>query len=428
MNYIYSLYNIMALNVITFINSLSPKSIDNIRISLFEKGINSSSMIDGRMIFHTSKSSRFNKINEKVVHDDTNTELWKECNGLILDCSDIDNIKPLVIPQYSFISHYDKNILQKFISDGLYDVYKIEDGTVINLYYYENNECWTISTNRGIDMNNCKFNDISYIKMLEDVLYKKNIEIDKFFESLNKETCYTFNIKHNSIHKFNNNEGINNNIWFLQSVHIPTLTRNNNLDIDYISEIKNQESTEYNEKIINKYSEKSINDYINKNNINLGYILKSKNPELTHIHSNILIESNLMRKIRQLLYNNKFIKMSNKFDIDRKSLTVIDAYLNINNSNLFINLFPEYKYMYDILHDMTNSQINNIMNYHVSQKFLYSNETINNISLYLYTGINKLYNINMINPLFINQIITNYLINSKNIDIYIDLYKLRNEL
>lgn len=120
--------------------------------------------------------------------------------------------------------------------------------------------------------------------------------------------------------------------------------------------------------------------------------------------------------------------MSNKFDIDRKSLTVIDAYLNINNSNLFINLFPEYKYMYDILHDMTNSQINNIMNYHVSQKFLYSNETINNISLYLYTGINKLYNINMINPLFINQIITNYLINSKNIDIYIDLYKLRNEL
>jgi len=418
----------MVLNIIELVKSAPEESFDVIRNHVFKNDIMSSFMPDGRMIFHTSKNTRFNKIHKEKLQEvskhNKDDELWLECNGLILDCSDFNNIKPLVIPQCSFISHYDKNIMTKNIYDGLYDIYKIEDGTIINLYYYEKMDSWRISTTRGIDMNNCKFNNISYIEILEEILNKKNIELDQFFESLNKERCYTFNIKHHSIHKFNNINGLNNNMWFIQSVDISTLETYKELDIDYISEIKKQSLIENTDNIINKNNEKSVNDYLYKKTINLGYILKSKDPTITQTHSNILIESGLMSKIRQLLYNSKFIKIAKEFDIDKEIITVISAYLNINNRLIFIKLFPEYKSMYNILDNITSEQVNKVLKYYSKIYRLSNDNTLyDEITVYLYNTINKLYNFSMVNPMYINQLITNYLINDNNITIYVNLYK-----
>jgi hypothetical protein len=291
-------------------------------------------------------------------------------------------------------------------------------------------------------MNGCKFNDVTYIDILRDVLTKKKIKLDKFFKSLSKERCYTFNIKHHSIHKFDNLNGVNDNIWFIQSVLINYVDQTNAsyestdiLGIEYISEIKKPEAidiSQYSKNILNTTNEKSTTEYLHNKKINLGYILKSKNTKLTQIHSNILIESNLMRKIRNLMYNSKFIKISNECNIKKNEITAISAYLNINDNIIFIQLFPEYKYLYNILNQITDNQVNKVIQYYNKQNLLNINDISDNntnnrdcdkITLFLYNSINRLYNVNMINPIYLKQVISNYLINESNLSLYVRLYK-----
>lgn len=418
----------MTLHIIELIKETGG-SYDEIRNYVFKQNILSSYMSDGRMIFHTSKNTRFNKIKDLTdKNPNIPDNLWMECNGIILDCSDFSNIKPLVIPQCSFISQYNKNIMTTNIYDGLYDIYKIEDGTIINLYYYEKLNSWRIATTRGIDMNNCKFNNITYIDILNEILNKKDIELNTFFGSLNKELCYTFNIKHQSMHKFDNVDGINDNIWFIQAVETSTLELHSDIDILGITKQSLVEDTA--NFMINKNNEKSLSNYLTKKTVNLGYILKSKNTKLTKIHSNILIESTLMRKIRNLLYDSKYIKMAKDLVIDKETVIIISAYLNINNRDLFIQLFPNYNYMYAILTNITNEQINNIIKYHNKKRCSNNDDSsfFDDITLYLYNNIHKLYNINMINPIYLNQVINNYLINENNITIYVNLYKSMTQL
>jgi len=423
-----------------------------IRTEIYKYGILSLYLEDSRMIFYTSKQSRFSKwketsqnnikqskkdtrkcenidmnicmdtemdldndiSSEEFIHK-VNNKLWLECNGLQLDCSDLNNITFLVIPQVSFISHYNTNLVNKYINKSLYNIYKIEDGTIINIYYYNKNQSWVISTTRGIDVS--IYNDI-----LIDILKEKDINIDEFYKSLDKNNCYTFNIQHNSIHKFNNA----NNIWFIQSIN---LTNMNVSNIEFIK-IPNQVLLPYKQEdtvsilnIINKTNKYSLNNYLNTDENNLGYILKSNNVSLTGISSNIIIESSLMKKIRQLLYSNKYVKLSKKYNVSTSEIVVVSSYLDVNNNNLFIKLFPCYTNTYNILAKITLLEISNIIRYSKSVNNTKNTEIFSTVTKFLFDNINKLYNLNSVNDIHLQDIIHNFLINENNLCIYLNLVK-----
>ena len=159
--------------------------------------------------------------------------------------------------------------------------------------------------------------------------------MDMFLNSLDKNSCYTFNIQHPHIHKFNNFK----NIWFVQSINILTNKVNENPFKNIHPQVLLPYSSQNSHNLlftINGTNKNSLNEYLyNNNDINLGYILKSSNQEVTGIHSNIIIESSLLKKIRQLLYNNKYIELSKKHNTSKDNIVIISSYLDINNSNIF---------------------------------------------------------------------------------------------
>ena len=439
MNVIKFIDNLLQQNIIKETNDaeINLQNLTTIRTEIYKKGISSLFLKDGRMIFYTSKQSRFNKwkenkyssngiiekMEENIISSDDREKLWLECNGLILNCNNIKNIIPLVIPQASFISHYDKNIVNKNINKNLYNIYRIENGTMINIYQYDNN--WVISTNRGIDMNN------TYSNILIEILNIKNISTHDFFNSLDKNSCYTFNIQHHSIHKFNNI----NNIQFIQSINLLNQIINKNPVKNIVKNISMQMIIPYQSNDIytiltniNNINRNSLNNYLYNGNIELGYILKSNNKELTGVHSNIILESSLLKKIRQMLYDSKYIKLSKKYDISKDTIIIITSYLDINNNSIFIKLFPNYVNSYNLLNNMTASVINNIINYSKSIKTndIPKQKMFTNITKYLYNNINKLYNIELLNEMHLNSIINNYLINTNNLTLYINLIKENN--
>ena len=199
------------METIKFIKESNEKDLSTLRSSLYKKGILSSFNKDGRIVMYTSKNQRFNKLDDISI----------ECNGLIFD---INAMKPLVIPTLNSISNISNiNIINNNINNDLYDVYRINDGTVINLYWWEPTNSWVISTTRGYDLTDEKWADLTYIEIIKDILNKTDNSIDDLYKLLDKTHCYTFGFKHPSMHPFY--EGLNKpiyTIWFIQSINLNT--------------------------------------------------------------------------------------------------------------------------------------------------------------------------------------------------------------
>ena len=181
------------METLKFIETLENKTLSSIRSGLYKKGILSNYNADGRIVLYLSKTQRFNK------NSRCDQLLFNECNGLIIDAN---NLKILALPPQSFRSNVDTEKITKYLNKDLYDVFLIEDGTTINLYYWSPSNSWRISTARSYDCNNTKWGDITYSEIISELLLINNITTDEFYNSLDKNTSYTFGFKHASMHPF----------------------------------------------------------------------------------------------------------------------------------------------------------------------------------------------------------------------------------
>ena len=150
------------METIKFIKTVAEEHKNNIDIKniikkkLFKNGI-LTTYDDNRMCLHSSKKKRITGY----------TNMQRECNGLVIDSN---TLLPLAIPIPNFISNINTKLINSYINLNLYTVYPIRDGTIINLYYYDDK--WCISSSRGYDVTNLKNNKLSYIELLNDVLLK----------------------------------------------------------------------------------------------------------------------------------------------------------------------------------------------------------------------------------------------------------------
>jgi len=340
-----------------------------------------------RIIFNSNRSK-----------SDFTNPISFECNGLIIELNENKNeneykYKLLTYPPQNFnLSKLKRNNINTFYKQGLYNIYKIYDGTNVNLYYY--NDHWVFSTTKGYDVNNLIFhNNKTYLEIINELLLKYP---DFSYDKLDKNKCYSLIFKYYDYHPFVLGKKTNyeqfNQIILLQSVDMYKLNNQLNLDISYDDEIglPIQEKIEFNYNNINEifnitqnayseyinYLKKNRSDIYNNNNPNIqllnnndqlmlknytlnqniyspnfGFILRSKNFNITNEYSNILIESTLLSNIRQLIYNHKLLN-NNKFNIDKNNYQCdIDNILNfnklkslitINKHYIFKALFPQY--------------------------------------------------------------------------------------
>lgn len=326
---------------------------------------------------------------------DFNNPMTAECNGLIVEYDIKNNIyRPLVIPIELFNSQpLNKSTIEYFYNQNLYKLYKVYDGTIINLYYY-NNE-WKISTNKAYEANNLLFtNNKTYKNIFEEIL----LNYPNFnYNNLNINKCYTFCMKYTEYHPFIENLHYNNNkLILLQSVNISKINLNSKLEINESEEIGIPTGITYNLESFQNLNEiymyltNEINRYKKEKHLAnyqplFGIILRSKNKSNTKNYSNILLESNLMSKIRNLIYNHSFTKKLNFYNVlDKSNNMMIDKnYYNMLNLislkifltkkdiNLFVLLFPEFK--------QTIKQYNYMFNY--MTKYLIKNYNIINLNI-----------------------------------------------
>ncbi len=350
----------------------SKDNIDEKRSIFFKKNIKSSyskSNIE-RIIFYPKFKGYKLDLSDSVV---------RECNGYIFD---IKKNKPLVIPTNVLSNNINYNFIEENIN--LYDIYKVYDGTIINLYWWDVEDSWKISTVKGYDVTNLVWNSITYENafhsILEDIY---NLTPDDFYSKLNKECSYTWGFNHPKFHPFWTSKNISKGyIWFVQSCDISDY-KNENLKFSYTSPInciqeqekinciiENSESKIENPKLnVNTMKiscDKALKDYektyLNKNpSILFGYILRSKNKEITKENSNLIIESSLLRKIRKIFYDKNFkfyIKIDN---YNRENYILLYNYIDFSDNRTFLLLFPQYKRNFELFDNIVNKLVTNII-------------------------------------------------------------------
>lgn len=320
---------------------------------------------------------------------DFNNPISFECNGAIISYNKNEKKwKTLVIPTELFNSQkICKEELNNNIKNMNYTLYKVYDGTVINLYFY--NGGWRISTNKAYDATNLIFiENKTYQNILEELFsYYKDFDINK----LNINKCYTICFKYDKFHTFIESNLTNQNkLILIQSVDLLEFNNNNKLIINYEENIGIPISQKYilhsdsNLKNINHilYNEISRYKKYSKSSTyepNYGIILRSHNFNKTKSYSNILLESNLMMKIRNLIYNHNFAKKLNYFDklsnntnIDKNYYNMQDL-INLNrfligkDLTLYLLLFPQFKY--NIEH--YNNFLKNLTKYIIKNYFIF---------------------------------------------------------
>lgn len=233
-----------------------------------------------------------------------------------------------------------------------YNIYKIFDGTIINLYYYDDK--WTIGTSKSYNINNFIWagNHYSYDNLIIHLLLIHGIQIS----SLIKTITYTFGFTFPEYHPYNNES----KIWFISAMQTQNHTRiyYNDL-VTYNGIIYNFPKQELIKKIsindIINIKNKSVNACILNNNC-FGIIMKHK-INGTPIY---IIKSKLFIELNKLLYNNNqeltrkyskhLITIDNSIEYinlkynnrDRYNLIIFDAYFNKDKKEILINLFPQY--------------------------------------------------------------------------------------
>jgi hypothetical protein len=305
------------------------------RSAFFAKNIKSHYSEDRVIFFPKNRSFRTN-FNDAVV---------RECNGLVFD---YENNKLLSVPPALLLSTFKYNIANDFLSKKLYSVYKIMDGTRITMYYYK--QQWRYSSARGYDVTDLVWaGDITYKNIFDSILTQKNINVDEFYNKLNKDQCYSWGFNHSDYHPFHNSS---NTIWFIQSVDLVTL-KTQTTEYPFSKVLKTQELILCNlgdgkltASDLRIECEQSLENYLypaNKQNASslFGYILRSNNTDEIGKYSNLIIESSLLWRIRKLYYDHHIKKYAAENNYDRTKYVILYNYLS--GSDMFVILFPKFK-------------------------------------------------------------------------------------
>lgn len=318
-------------------------NLSTVRTELHQKYSIKVSYDDDVVIFSSSYSAKKNMTH--VFH--------QEANGLILDAK---TFAPLVVPPRSLKMNHSQELVNRFISLGLYRIYRALDGTTINFYFKSQNKFgdqnsrlgeWRMSTTRGFNMANVTWNGIkTYREVFEDILKKKNLTWDSFTDMLDKDCCYTFGIKHQEYHKFPNYDYP---IWYIQSVNL-----NPAVDTYLYAKIGNplskyiQSQPKYTPMVTNirelyTIAKNALGEYQKSGEVCYGFIIRSNDPNITEYESDLLIESSLMQFIRMNWYNNRTVRMAHEHKLDKENLICLKTVIEHQVSNVFGQIFPSYK-------------------------------------------------------------------------------------
>ena len=332
--------------------------------------------------------------------------------------------RPLSIPPTPFNKTTNSSTIKeidKFLKDELYDIIKIEDGTIITIYSWihpQNGVMWSMSSNHGYDVSSYKWmGRLTYAEVFHDLVnrlypefktltgmdilyinYKDEVKTYLTFTNLDTNYCYSMGFRHHNFHPLKIDK---EKIWQIQHVDLsapnPQIIYGGKFPPHILPEHEKYNYSYFSKDIITKsiieikcmasftnacilinsnHLEKSIildnddaNDANDINNIyfQYGFILRSKDRSKTGIYSDIIIKSILLKIIESLLYKYYSDYKLYVDHINRMEYIAMRAFLKTGRDDIltshkqqFIALFPDWSERFFKFEILITSIVNKI--------------------------------------------------------------------
>jgi len=323
------------------------------------------------------------------------TQLYYECNGVVIDTN---TWKALSVPPSSFNYRPNTRIVDKYLRDELYDIIKIDDGTVVTLYFWMHpldGPTWALASSNGYDVSSLHWmGPLTYAEIFYDLaqrLYpefksitgmtlerRKNNVTSLNFTNLDRNHCYTVGFRHHNFHPMTSDP---ERMWQIQSANltenIPVVTFSNlssGLPVIPKQEIYTTSTLSNEAPMVHIMANRpnmtfhdlqvsgidALNNIKLKNNFleSYGYILRSRDTTITTTHSDILIETPLLTTIRKIIYEKAPIDIRNLLTYNnRLEYNAMRAFLTISERDNFLILYPNWADKFQLYGQFVNNII-----------------------------------------------------------------------
>lgn len=265
---------------------------------------------------------------------DFNNPIAQTCGGIVMEYG---TWKILAMPPYPA----NPRVKLSTIDTSEYVVREINDGTMITLYYYQ--DAWHLASTNGISVGSLiSLGNKTYRQVLDECLAKYP---DFSFDKLNKNHSYTIGFRHPEYHPCKPST----EAWFIQSYDTTNKKVSHTSDIG----IPEQKIVEITMENILKNAHNADATFIANNTVIFGYVLRHKTNPMGRT-SNLIIESSMMKWLKQFVYNDKEGRLNAKANdyvgaTNRLKYVALKSYLNLQNAKIFIYLFPQYQQIHTII-------------------------------------------------------------------------------
>lgn len=268
-----------------------------------------------RVLFY---SSRYNSRNYKLA---------SECNGVVfnyLDWTPMRTPPPLANGNFS----------HTVVSDNFnhYDVYPIQDGTVVNLSY--DSGAWAIGTLKGIDLTGVSWCGITFGDALREAFTASGFSMDK----LHTDRTYSFGFTHPKMHYCQTLQS-----WLIGasdpgSPHHTFMF--DTLDPE-LAGLPQQQTTDEFKSFADVQTRCAAPFSAPDKTPFWGVILRSRRPEVTRESSTVLIESDFMVNVRRMVYDQDISVQATALGISRDQYLRMSALVEPARFALSKQLWPD---------------------------------------------------------------------------------------
>jgi hypothetical protein len=306
--------------------------------------------------------------------------IYYECNGVVIDAR---TWRTLAIPPNAFNDRPSTKDVDGFLAESLYDIIRVDDGTVVTLYCWDHptdGPVWAIASSNGYDVSSlCWIGPLTYAEIFHDLaqrLYpgfvaEAGLTLERRadgttrlnFTQLGRSRCYTVGFRHHNFHPMTADP---ERIWQIQSADITGATP----QVAYsgrgrgLPGIPDQHL--YPDGFLGgaptlEALRAAGGDAIPQATafiaqcaalgppappelpaaLNYGYILRSRDPARTKDHSNIIVGTPLLGRIRKIVYERapRSVRDSLTAD-DRLEYNAMQAFLTASARADFLALYP----------------------------------------------------------------------------------------
>ena len=323
------------------------------------------------------------------------------CNGLVIDAR---TWRALAVPPCAFNLRPSVKIVNGFLAENLYDIIRVDDGTVVTLYCWDHptdGPVWALASSNGYDVSSLYWiGPLSYAAVVYDLaqrlypafasetgmrlvtLADGGTRLD--FTTLDRNRCYTIGFRHHNFHPMKADP---ERMWQIQSadtsVAMPIVIYSGNgcglpgIPDQYIY-ANNFLGAPLSIEALNAAGADALTSALgaehapspdqNRCNqcpgqkcctrLNYGYILRSRNPAHTERHSSILVETPLLKRIRNIVYSRAPRTVRDSLTAeDRLEYNAMRAFLTATERRDFLALYPDWAPRFQEYEEFVNNVI-----------------------------------------------------------------------